>query len=114
MDKSFLHEIEQFSNLKTAHETKKINSYDRAKNKLIFAYEGGLFTADPDTILFAKMHDTQRDLILIDNNDNPVKINEIDKFIAKAESSYYEAMNEYHLLYQDLKKQRTVKKLIDE
>ena len=66
MDKSFLAEIEKFSNLKTALHTKKINAYHRAKNKLVFAYEGGLFTATPDLILFAKLHDTERDLILIE------------------------------------------------
>ena len=114
MDKSFLAEIEQFSNLKTALDTKKIHAPDRAKNKLIFAFEGGLFTANPSTILFVKMHDETRDLILIDNNDTPIKIVDKDNFLSKAESCYYEAMNEYHLLYEDLKKQRTVKKLIDE
>ena len=114
MDKSFLAEIEKFSNLKTALDTKKTNAYERAKNKLVFAYEGGLFTATPELILFAKLHDTQRDLILLDNNNTPVKIIDTEKFISKAETGYYEAMNEYHLFYEELKKQRTVKKLIDE
>ena len=80
----------------------------------MFAYEGGLFTATPELILFAKLHDTQRDLILLDNNNTPVKIIDAEKFISKAETGYYEAMNEYHLFYEELKKQRTVKKLIDE
>ena len=114
MDKSFLQEIEKFSNLKTALHTKKINAYHRAKNKLVFAYEGGLFTATPDLILFAKLHDTERDLILIDNNDTPVKIIDTVEFISKAETGYYEAMNEYHLFYEELKKQRTVKKLLND
>ena len=114
MDTEFLKEVEKFTNLKSAIDTKKRNAFEKAQNKLIFAFDGGLFKANAETILFAKLHDTQRDLILIDNNDTPVKILDTEEFISKAETGYYEAMNEYHLFYEDLKKQRTVKKLLDE
>ena len=81
-------------------------------NKLIFAYQGGLFTADANTILFAKQHDPERDLIMLDNNESPIKISNLQEFISKAESCYYEAMNEYHSVHETLKKQRSVKKLM--
>ena len=38
---------------------------------------------------------------------------ETEKFIAKAESCYYDAMNEYHILYEQLKKQRSVEKIMN-
>ena len=41
MEQEFLLKVEQFSNLKTALETKKKNALEKAKNKLIFAYNGG-------------------------------------------------------------------------
>jgi len=113
MDQEFLKQVEQFSNLKTALETKKLNAFEKAKNKTIFAFDGGLFRADPQTILFAKTHDKSRDLILLDTNDTPIAITSVDQFIVKAESCYYEAMNEYHVLYEQLKKQRSVKKIIN-
>ena len=113
MEQEFLLKVEQFSNLKTALETKKKNALEKAKNKLIFAYNGGLFCADQSTILFAKMHDTNRDLILLDTNSTPIIIPKVEEFIAKAESCYYEAMNEYHKLYERLKKQRSVKKIMN-
>lgn len=113
MDQEFLQQVEQFSNLKTALETKKRNALEKAKNKLIFAYNSGLFCADQNTILFAKMHNTDRDLILIDTNNTPILITKVDEFIAKAESCFYEAMNEYHTLYEQLKKQRSVQKIMN-
>lgn len=112
MDQEFLKQVEQFSNLKTALETKKRNALEKAKNKLVFAYNGGLFCADPQTILFAKTHDAERDLIMLDTNNTPILVSPVDEFITKAESCYYEAMNEYYVLYEQLKKQRSVKKLI--
>ena len=113
MEHNWLKEVENFSNLKTALETKKRNALERAKNKLLFAYNGGLFCADQQTILFAKMHDASRDLIIIDTNTTPILISEVDGFIKKAESCHYEAMNEYHVLYEQLKKQRSVEKLMN-
>ena len=94
-------------------DVKKRNAFDKAQNKLNFAFNGGLFKADPHTILFVKLHDKSRDLILLDSNETPVHIQNIDDFIHKAESLYYEAMNEYHLLYEQSKRQRSVKKVMD-
>jgi hypothetical protein len=114
MDVDFLKQVEEFSNLKTALDTKKRNAFEKAKNMLVFAYEGGLFTADSNTILFAKTHDAKRDLIMLDNNNTPIKIADLQNFISKAESSYYEAMNEYYKVYEDLKTKRSVKKLMSD
>tara|TARA_S200002703_G_scaffold61943_1_gene53835 strand:- start:2561 stop:2908 length:348 start_codon:yes stop_codon:yes gene_type:complete len=113
MDAEFLKQVEQFSNLKTAIETKKRNGLEKANNKLIFAYNGGLFRADPTTILFVKMHSADRDLIMLDTNQNPIKITDTEGFLTKSESCYFEAMNEYHQLYEQIKTQRSVKKLMN-
>ena len=113
MDAEFLKQVEKFSNLKTALETKKRNAIEKANNKLVFAHNGGLFRADTHTILFAKTHDASRDLIMLDTNETPIKIDDIQDFITKSESAYYEAMNEYHQLYEQLKKQRSVEKLMN-
>ena len=83
------------------------------ENKLIFAFDGGMFKADHNTINFVKNHQPERDLILMDQNSTPILISNQQKFLDKAESCYYEAMNEYHQLYEELKKQRTVKKVMD-
>jgi|TARA_Y100000310_G_scaffold324182_1_gene385722 hypothetical protein len=113
MDIDFLKEVEQFVNLKTAVQVKKKNALERANNKLLFAYEGGMFRADSSLITFVKSHDPNRDLILLDQNSTPILIPSITDFISKVESCYYEAMNEYYQLYEQLKRERTVKKVMD-
>ena len=113
MDAKFLKQVEKFSNLKTALETKKRNAIEKANNKLVFAWNGGLFRADQQTILFAKTHDATRDLIMLDTNETPIKIDAVQDFIVKAESCYFEAMNEYYLLYEQIKTQRSVEKLMN-
>ena len=113
MDTAFLKEVEQFVNLKTSIQVKKLNALERAENKLVFAFDGGMFKADHNTINFVKNHQPERDLILMDQNSTPILISDQQKFLDKAESCYYEAMNEYHQLYEELKKQRTVKKVMD-
>ena len=95
MDVSFLQEVEKFTNLKTSLDVKKRNAFEKAQNKLNFAY-----------------NDSSRDLILLDVNQNPICISDVVQFITKAESSYYEAMNEYHILHEELKSQRSVKKVM--
>ena len=52
-------------------------------------------------------------LTACDVHHTPIHIQNIDEFISKAESLYYEAMNEYHVLYEQLKRQRSVKKVMD-
>ena len=69
MDTSFLKEVEQFVNLKTSIQVKKLNALERAENKLIFAFDGGMFKADHNTINFVKNHHSERDLILMDHMD---------------------------------------------
>ena len=113
MDTEFLKEVEKFTNLKSAIDTKKRNAFEKAQNKLIFALDGGLFKANPETIMFAKSYDSNRDLILIDTNNTPIKVQNKDEFVMKAESCYYEAMNEYHALYNNLKQQRSVSKVMN-
>ena len=113
MNVDYLKEVEQYVNLKTSVQIKKQNALERAQNKLIFAYEGGLFKSDPTLITFVKEHNPDRDLILLDQNSTPILIPSITDFISKAESCYYEAMNEYHQLYEQLKNERTVKKVMD-
>jgi len=113
MDIDFLKEVEQFVNLKTSIQVKKQNAFERVQNKLIFAHDGGVFKADPSLIMFVKSHDPERDLILLDQNSTPILITDITAFVDQAESCYYEAMNEYYQLYEELKHQRTVKKVMD-
>ena len=51
--------------------------------------------------------------ILLDVYNNPIKIDDLEKFLEEILSRYFEAVNEYHAEYTKLKKARKVHKLID-
>jgi len=48
----------------------------------------------------------------MDANDNPILIDDLEAFKDEIFSRYFEATNEYYEQYQQLKKSRSVEKLI--
>lgn len=77
---------------------------DKYEGKLIFADQGGLFTAGPN--LFATLQViTCKHVILIDNYGNPVKV-ESTQLLNKAIKIYTEVMQEWYDELQSLKDAR--------
>ena len=84
--------------------TQKQELKDKYEGKLIFADQGGLFTAGPN--LFAILQAiTQTHVIIIDNYGNPVSV-ESTKLLNKAIKVYTEVMQEWHNELQSLKDTR--------
>jgi hypothetical protein len=74
--------------------TQKQELKDKYEGKLIFADQGGLFTAGPN--LFATLQAiTQAHVIIVDNYGNPVKVDS-NKLLIKATKLYNEVMQEWH------------------
>jgi len=74
--------------------TQKQELKDKYEGKLIFADQGGLFTAGPN--LFATLQViTHKYVILIDNYGNPVKV-ESTQLLNKAIKVYTEVMQEWY------------------
>ena len=55
----------------------------------------------------------QTSLILVDDNDIPVAIDNIEAFSTELVSKYFEASNHYLAEYNKLKKNRSVESLVD-
>ena len=73
--------------------TQKQELKDKYEGKLIFADQGGLFTAGPN--LFATLQTiTQTYVIIVDNYGNPVKVN-ATKLLSKAVNIYTTVMQEW-------------------
>lgn len=73
--------------------TQKQELKDKYEGKLIFADQGGLFTAGPN--LFATLQAiTQTYVVIIDNYGNPVKV-ESTKLLSKAINLYNVVMQEW-------------------
>lgn len=83
---------------------------------LIYFDSGSQFIVTQQLITFVKMlidsgHNT--DIVLIDDNDIPVKINNLETFCQNILDVYFCAANSYMNEYEILKKSRTVEKLVN-
>ena len=78
---------------------------------LIHYHNGGIFTATRELINFVK---TLIDLgnnesaVLVDNNELPVDIDNLAKFLEDLLSKYHFAVNQYYTRYDQMRKLRTV------
>lgn len=83
---------------------------------LVHYQNGGTFKATRELInflevLLSKGHSS--DVVLIDDNDLPVEIPDLKQFSEDILSRYFEAVNEYYSKYLRVKKNRSVKGLLD-
>jgi hypothetical protein len=83
---------------------------------LVYFDSGSQFIVTQNLITFVKLlvesgYDT--DVVLIDDNDIPVKISNLQDFYQNILDVYFRSANEYMNEYEKIKKSRTVEKLID-
>jgi hypothetical protein len=52
--------------------------------------------------------------VILDSNENPILIDDLEKFRDEIFSRYFEATYEYAESYQTLKKSRSVEKLLEQ
>ena len=89
----------------------------RIKSSLQLPWAGGLFKITPELIMFVNLqfaeiatHKTQRRLILLDSFDNPILIENVEKFYVALRERYYEVLNDY---YDDYTKTNTIRSVND-
>lgn len=82
--------------------------------RLRYSINGGTFTIDRELITFVRMLlDDKRDqVVLIDRNQNPIRIENLKLFYDEIFSRYFEATNMYHTEYERMKTARTVEDLL--
>lgn len=81
---------------------------ERTETQLHIAFNGGLFKASPELILFLNMDWSDSEIIVRDSYDNPVKVDRI-ALVEKLKSAYQFAMNQWHIEYEELTKIRNSK-----
>jgi hypothetical protein len=86
------------------HNSAKAYLKDKYESKLIVAEQNGLWTANPITINFLTSS-VEDEIILIDNFNNPVKINR-QSLLDKLNSVYKTTMEEWHTEWVELEKKR--------
>jgi hypothetical protein len=83
---------------------------------LIYYKNGGTFTVTKELINFVKTLDDLKhssEIVIIDNNDIPILIESAQDFLQDLLSVYSFATNSYYNKFSDLKKSRTIEKLVN-
>jgi len=78
---------------------------------IIYYHNGGCFAVTKELINFVKtLIDTgnEEGVVLIDDNDVPVEIADMQNFLETILNKYFTASNEYYTEYQKIRKQRSV------
>ena len=89
---------------------------EKIESKLTFGQSGGIFKIDRTLIVFVQMLVDQgriQGIILLDQNENPILIDDLEKFRDEILDRYFTSTNEYFEQYQTLKKSRSVEKLLE-
>lgn len=106
----------EFSNYRQTLNIQRKSLKEKINAKLTYGYNGGIFKIDRQLISFCQvLIDKQRvvDVILLDQNENPILISNLEEFQDEIISRYFESVNEYFEEYEKIKKSRTVEKLLD-
>ncbi len=103
-----------FSNYQQTFSIQRKTLKEKIEAKLTYGFNGGLFRIDKNLLTFVEVISAKRSngVVLMDANDNPILIDDLEAFKDEIFSRYFEATNEYYKQYQQLKKSRSVEKLI--
>jgi hypothetical protein len=89
---------------------------EKIEARLTFGYSSGIFKIDRTLITFVQMlidQNRTQGVILLDENENPILIDDLEKFRDEILDRYFTSTNEYYEQYQTLKKSRSVEKLLE-
>lgn len=114
--------FEQLAKQRLDHNRQKLAIKETQEQRLSFAYEGGLFRADPQTLTYietwcrwnqfqAADDKKQLPLVVKDLYDNPVLIKDPDDFCIKLVERHTEVMNDWYNEYTEIKNKRRVEDL---
>ena len=106
-----------FSNYQQTFSIQKKVLKERISAKLTYGFNGGLFRIDRTLLTFVDMLCTKgrtSGVVLLDANENPVLVDNLETFREELFQRYFEVTNEYFDQYQKIKKSRSVEKLISQ
>ena len=106
----------EFSNYKQTFSVQRKILKEKTEAKLTFGFSGGIFKIDRTLLTFVQMlcdKNKTSGVVLLDQNENPILIEDLKKFQEEIFDRYFTVTNEYFEYYQNLKKSRSVEKLID-
>lgn len=106
----------EFSNYRQTLAIQRKTLKEKISSKLTYGYNGGIFNIDRNLLTFVQLVCDQgrtEGVVLLDKNDNPVLINDLQSFRDEIFDRYFTSSYEYYEEYQKIKASRTVEKLLD-
>ena len=105
-----------FANYQQTFSIQKKTLKERSEAKLTYGTNGGIFRIDRDLLTFVEILITKgrtHSVVLLDINQNPILIDDLTVFRDQIFDRYFQVTNEYFENYQNIKKSRSVEKLLD-
>jgi hypothetical protein len=106
-----------FANYQQTFSIQKKVLKERISAKLTYGFNGGLFRIDRPLLTFVDMlcaKDRTSGVVLLDANETPVLVDDLEEFRDEIFRRYFEVTNEYFEQHQKIKKSRSVEKLISQ
>jgi hypothetical protein len=106
-----------FANYQQTFSIQKKVLKERIAAQLTYGFNGGLFRIDRTLLTFVDMlcaKDRISGVVLLDTNENPVLVDDLEEFRDEIFRRYFEVTNEYFEQNQKIKKSRSVEKLISQ
>lgn len=93
----------------------KLSLLDEFEQSTLFFYNGGCFKIDKILISFVAslLQLNQSTVVLLDQNDTPVRIEDLNKFTQDIMNCYFQASNKYLTEYQKAQHNRDVKSILE-
>ena len=115
MDKR-LQEALEFSKYKNTFNIQHKTLKEKADAQLTYGHNGGLFKINQSLITFVQMLIDQgriKNVVLLDSNNNATLVEDLNEFKDEIFDRYFSDVNEFYASFADLKKSRSVEKLLD-
>jgi hypothetical protein len=104
----------EFANFMVTLNNQKRALKEKYHTDCVYYQNGGTFTITKDLITFIKtlvdMGNTT-DVVVIDDNDLPIRVSDLNQFLDDLLDQYFIASNSYYNDYQLLKKNRSIEAL---
>jgi hypothetical protein len=106
----------EFANYQQTFSIQRRILKEKIEAKLTYGYNGGLFYIDRNLLTFVEILCNKgrvSNAVILDVNENPILIDDLEKFRDEIFSRYFEITYEYFESHQALKKSRSVEKLLE-
>lgn len=104
-----------FSNYRQSLSIQRKTLKEKTDSKLTYGHNGGIFKIDRVLLTFVQLLLDQgraTGVVILDSNDNPVLVDDLELFKTEIFDRYFTVTNEYLEEYQKIKKARTVESLV--